>query len=71
MAFVSVSRALARLCQELKRLQGTELPTVTSAMLRQVLLEVPDLLNDVGHFSAAISEKAARYRLASYYVFEQ
>ena len=58
--FVLVSRALDRLCQELNRLQGTELPNVTSTLLRQVLLEVPDLLNDVGQFSSAISEKAAR-----------
>ncbi|KAL8616653.1 hypothetical protein ACOMHN_031635 [Nucella lapillus] len=58
--FVLVSRALSRLCQGVRQLQGTELPHITSSLLQEVVQEVPDLLSDVSHFSTAISEKAAR-----------
>ncbi|XP_076444130.1 DNA mismatch repair protein Msh3-like [Babylonia areolata] len=58
--FVLVSRSLSRLCQEVRQLQGTELPQMASALLQEVVREVPELLADVQHFSSAISEKAAR-----------
>ncbi|KAK7115963.1 DNA mismatch repair protein Msh3-like [Littorina saxatilis] len=58
--FVLVSRALNKLRREISQLQATELPQMESALLRQVLLEVPDLLEDVQQFSSAINEKAAR-----------
>ncbi|KAK7482631.1 hypothetical protein BaRGS_00026130 [Batillaria attramentaria] len=58
--FVSVAKAFCKLCHEIRLLQGTELPHLQSSMLKEVLKEVPDLLDDVKEFADAINEKAAR-----------
>ncbi|XP_025077388.1 DNA mismatch repair protein Msh3-like isoform X3 [Pomacea canaliculata] len=58
--FVSVAKSLSKLCQEIHLLQTTDLTHIESTLLKQVLTEVPDLLEDVKDFADTINEKAAR-----------
>lgn len=57
---MSVAKSLSKLCQEIHLLQTTDLTHIESTLLKQILTEVPDLLEDVKDFADTINEKAAR-----------
>ena len=58
--FVSVSKTLCRLVKELTAIQGLVNQDIKSSLLKTLLSEIPEYLEDIQKFTAAINEDAAK-----------
>ncbi|XP_005090364.1 DNA mismatch repair protein Msh3 [Aplysia californica] len=58
--FFSVAKALEKIWKELLEIHRSAASILQSSLLKSLLSEIPELLSDIGTYSSAISEKAAR-----------